>query len=184
MSLDDQRYYEELVGIVPLDWYINFGTFSNHHYLLERDYIDSGCATLDSSQASITHYFIYPHYTKKIYFVEGVIVGQIALGSSLATSTVTSYRVTLCKMGSDNSDSELKSSGWVTVNIILPWDSGLGIGAEIVLPFWIDCWQEQQVQDEERLYMKIEVECDNNCILFHGNDSSFIDVKIEIPIRG
>jgi len=184
MSLDDQRYYEDLYGFYTVDWWINFGLLSNHHFLLERDYIDSGCDTLDYSTATVIHKFIYPHYTKKVYFVEGVIVGQITLASSGATSTVTSYRATLCKMGSDNSDEELVTTGWVTTNLSLAWNAGLGIGDEIVLPFWIDCWEEKQIVDEERLYFKIEVICDNHCVLYHANGGSTVDLKISIPIRG
>jgi hypothetical protein len=184
MAEDDQRYYETLYGLYPDDWSITYGTFSNHHYLLERDYIDTGCSTTDSSAASVTHMFIYPHYFKSVYFVEGVIIGQITVGSSGATSSCTSYRVSLCKMSSSNDDEELVSTGWVTVNDTLAWDSGLGVGDEVVYPFWIDCWQEKKIEDTERLYVKIEVTCDNHCILFFANSGNTTDLKIEIPMRG
>jgi hypothetical protein len=185
MSLEDQRYYEVLYGFYPNHWAFNFGLFSAHHYMLDRDYIDSSCDTTDSTLASTTVYFLYPFYAKKIYFVEGVIKGFVVYEASGGATTVTSYRVTLCKMGSDNSDEELVSTGHIVVNKALVWNAGLGIGDSVCLPFWIDCWEEKKIEDEERLYVKVEAVCTNvNCVLLHGNDSSLPDFKIEIPIRG
>ena len=86
-------------------------------------------------------------------------------------------------MHEDNTASELATTGWVTVNDTLAWDSGLSVGDEIVYPFWIDIWEEQKITDNERLYLQVEVNCDNNCVLMHANDATWKDVWIAIPFR-
>ena len=184
MGSDDERYYETLYGFYPYDWDIDFGTFADHHYLLDREYIDEGCITLDYSEASVVHKFVYPHFFKRLYWIEGVIKGQITLSTIGATSTVTSYRVTICKMHADTTDTELISTGWITVNDTLAWDSGPSVGDEIVYPFWIDCLEEKEVSENERIYVKVEVECTSPCVLYHTNGGEFTDLKVEIPIRG
>lgn len=186
MSLDDQRYYEILYGFYPVYWSINFGTFAAHHYILDTAYIDIGCDTVDSSIANVTHRFIYPQYTKKIYFVEGTIKGQLVFEAVGGATVLTSYRVTLCKMGIDGTISDIATTGTITVGKTLAYTGApYYIGDAVVLPFWIDCSVEKKVEDEERLFLEIEAVCSNNfCHLLHGNDPSHIDLKVEIPIRG
>jgi hypothetical protein len=187
MSLDDQRYYEVLYGFYPVHWSFNFGTFSAHHHILDTGYIDPDCDIVESSSAHITTNFMYPFYTKKIYFIEGVIKGQIAYEASGASTQLISYTVSLCKMGSDNSTSVLATTGVITVNKTMLWVLTPLPHSNVtgIFPFWIDCSQEKEVSDKERLYLKIEAVCSNtSCILLHANDPSHIDLKVEIPIRG
>ena len=157
--------------------------FADEHHLLDKDYISEGCSTLDSSEASVTHKFIYPHHIKKTYWIEGVVKGHITLGASDCTSTVTAYRATVCKIHLDNTETELATSGWVTVNDTLAWDAGLSVGEEMVYPFWIDVWDEQMLDEEERIYFKIEVTCNNCTHLYHSNDSTWEDLWVSIPFR-
>ena len=183
MAADDNRSYRLFYGIYTYDWFFNFGTFAETHYILTDEYISDGCSTLDSSEASNVHEFLYPHHIKKVYHLEGVAVGHITLAASGCTSTVTSYRVTICKMHEDNTPTELKSTGWITVNDTLAWDAGLGVGEEMVYPFWIDIWEEKKLDEHERLYLKVEVNCNSCTHLMHSNDSTWEDLKIDIPMR-
>lgn len=183
MTADDQREYRDFYGIQMNDWQFSFGSFANEHYFLKNDYISDGVDCDEASEASITHYFIYEHHIKKTYFIEGVAEGNICLTASDATSTITAYRATICKMNEDTTDTELKSTGWITVNDILAWDAGLGVGDEIVYHYSIDIWEHQTLDEHDRLYLKIEVQCDQYGYLMHSNDSQWKDVWISIPFR-
>ena len=179
---DDQRQMITFYGFYTYDWNESFGTIINTHYLLERDYISEGCSTLDSSEASVTHQFLYPHHIKKIFYIEGRLQGEICIAASGGTATVTDFRVTLCSMNDDTlDDTELASTGTWDVNDTLEWDSGLGIGEEVVYHYWIDIWEQQELNEHERLYLKIEVTCDQYALLMHSNDKSWTDVWCEIP---
>ena len=183
MAADDSRAYIEFFGFSTDDWTVTFGSFANHHYILESDYISDGCVTTDSTEASNIHKFIFPHHIKKTYYIEGVIEGHITLAASGCTSTVTSYRVTICKMHEDTTETELASTGWITVNDTIGWDAALGVGEEIVYPFWIDLWEEKQLTENERIYLKSEVSCNSCTHLMHSNDSTWEDVWVNIPFR-
>lgn len=183
--MTDMRYHRKFFGISIDDWQHTFGSFSNTHYILVDDYISEGCVTTDSSEASIAHSFLYPHHIKTIYYIEGTIEGEITLAASDATSTVTSYRITVCKTfkGASEPDEELKSTGWITVDNTLAWDATYGIGEEKVYHYWIEIWDEQKITEKQRLYLKIEVNCDQYTHLMHSNAATWQDVWIDIPFR-
>jgi hypothetical protein len=180
---EDMRYYETFYGIHTNDWDVNFAIFSSHNKLLIKDYISEAAACTETSQCTDTDLkFLYPQHIKKVYFIEGVIVGHITVGASGATSHITNYRVTVCKI-SGSEDTELFSTGWKTVNLDLVWDSTYSVGDERVLPFWIDAWEYEKLDENERIYIKIEFTADNNAVLWHSNDATWEDLKIEIPLR-
>lgn len=183
MAKDDMRFYEIFYAIHVDDWKINFGTFSDHTKILTKDYISVGCSTTDYSSASNTNEFIYPHHIKKKYFIEGVISGQITLAAQSDDSTVTSYRVTVCKIHENNQIVELFTTGWVVVDDTLSWDGEYGIGDEMVYPFWIDAWVKAELSEKERIFLRVEVKCNNYTVLWHSNNATWEDVKIEIPFR-
>lgn len=185
IGVDDQREYRKFFGISVDDFPFTFGSFANTHYLLLNDYISEGCSTTESSEASNTHSFLYPHNIKKTYYIEGVVEGAICLAASSATSTVTSYRVTICKTydGAASPDEELITTGWITVNDTLIWNSGTNVGEEIVYHYWIDVWNEQKITELQRLYLKIEVDCDQYCHLMHSNDATWQDIWVDVPFR-
>jgi len=183
MGLDDQREHIVFYGFYTNDWWESFGAFSNEKNLLHREYISDGCSTLDSSEASNTHKFLYPDHIKKTYYIEGTITGNIVLAASGCTSTVTDFRVTVCKVHEDTTETELATTGWITVNDTLAWDAGLSIGDEVVYWFSIDVWEEQKITDNERLYLKIEVNCNSCTHLMHSNDPQWEDVWVDIPFR-
>ena len=185
VETDNMRYYRTFYGIYTNDWTEDFGSgvFSDNHYILVGDYISDGCDTTESSTCSsgVTLYFLYPHHIDKTYFIEGVIQGHITIAASLATSTVTDYRVTVCKVHTDGTETELFSTGVVAVNDTLTWDSTYSVGQERVYPFWIDAWGYKTLTEDERIYIKIEVTADDNAVLWHSNDATWEDLKLEIP---
>jgi hypothetical protein len=183
MAADDMRYYETFYGIHTDDWVETFGVFADHHKLLVKEYINEGCSATETSTASDTNKFLYPQHIKKTYFIEGVIQGHITVAASTCTGTMTSYRVTVCKMNENTDDDELFTTGWVTVNDTLAWDAAYSIGDEMVYPFWIDAWNAKKLDEHERIYIKVETNSDNCCVLWHSNDSTWEDLKITIPFR-
>jgi hypothetical protein len=183
MSGDDMRQHLVLYGMDYDDWNINFGTFSGHTKILDEEYISDAASTTETSPANDTNMFIFPFHIKKKYFIEGTIKGHITVASTSATSTVTSYRVSLCSINEDTTDNELFSTGWVTVNDTLAWDSTYSVGEEIVYTFWIDAWEYATLGEYDRLYLKVEMDCDNYAVLWHSNDSTYNDIYIDIPLR-
>ena len=193
---DDMRYYETFYGIHTDDWSETFGSFSSHHKLLVKEYISDGCSTTDTSCATNTHKFLYPQHIAKIYFIEGVISGHVTFGASTATAYLCSYKVTLCKVHENTTETELFSTGWISVNDTLVYNNTYNVGNEIVYPFWIDAWEYQELNEYERLYVKVESTCtDNgnfascaessctNIVLWHSNDATWEDLKITIPFK-
>jgi len=122
MGSDDMRYYETFYGIHTDDWEETFGSFLNHHKLLVKNYKSTGIITTDSSSASLTHEFLYPHHIKKTYFIEGTITGHITYESSTCSTYLCAYRVTVCKVHQDTGlKTELFTTGWRAVQKILGW---------------------------------------------------------------
>ena len=183
MSSNDMIMYKTFYGMHVNDWNINFGTFSNHQTLLVEEYINVGCSTLEYSTATLTHDFIYPHHIKRKYFIEGVISGQITLGASECTSSCTSYTVSLWKIHESGEKNELFTTGNVVVNDTYPWDSEYELGKEIVYAFWIDAWQAVELSEKEKLFLRIEVDCTEGTVLWHSNNATWEDVRIDIPFR-
>ena len=203
MSGDDMRYYETFYGVHINDWEETFGSFPNHHKLLVKEYISDGCSTTTSSTATQEYKFLYPQHIKKTYFVEGVINGHITFSASSATAYLCAYRATLCKVHEDTTETELYTTGWVTVNDTLGWDAEYKIPSsiegeegEMVYPFWIDAWEYEKLDEYERLYFKVESTCSinsdhlscgasscANLVLYHSNDATWEDIKVTIPFR-
>jgi len=194
MAGNDSRYYETFYGVHLDDWTVDWGTFADHHKFLTEEYLSDGCSCATSSSATNTHKFLYPEHLKKDYFIEGTIKGHVTFAASGATSYICAYRVTVCKMHEDTTDSELFTTGWRTVNKTLTWDSTYDIGEEIVFPFRIDAWEKEHLTEYERFYLKVESTCSDNSgcssctdsecddtVLWHSNDATWQDIKIEIP---
>ncbi|RLG44417.1 MAG: hypothetical protein DRN81_04670 [Thermoproteota archaeon] len=182
---DNMRYVETFYGYYTSDWVEDYGSgaFSNNHYVLEKNYISTGCITVETSTATTAHKFLYPHNIEKVYFIEGVIGGHITVAASTATSTVTNYRVSLCKVDNAGNETELFTTGTITVGRNLSWDSTYSIGEEVVLPFWIDAWEKATLTENEKIYLLVEVSGSNTLVLWHSNDSTWEDLKIDIPFR-
>lgn len=189
-SVQENTYHLELYGIHYSDWEINFGSFTNHSKILVENYISDACSTLDFSEATDIHKFIYPHHIRKIYFIEGIAEGQITFAASGATSTLYGYRATICKVHEDGTENELFSTGWIVVDDTFAWDAVYEVGEEIVYHFWIDCWEKAKLTEYERIYLKIETDTStctdsscSDCVLWHSNDATYEDVKIDIPLK-
>lgn len=179
---NDLRFYETFYGIHTTDWKVNYPGFIDHQKLLVKEYISEGCSTVDSSISNETYKFIYPHHIKKTYFIEGVIEGHITLAASTATVTFDDYRVSVCKVDDAGDEQELFSTGWVAIaSGALNWNTTYGIGDEVVLPFWIDAWDKEKLDINDRIYVKIQTDSQAGGALWHSNDSTWEDFKIKIP---
>jgi len=189
-AVDDRRTYLRFYGVEIDAWDETFGAFANYHYILVPDYFSDGCITTEDTAASGTHKFLYPAHIKKRYWIEGRIEGEFCLAASGAKSTCSDYRVTICKVHDNGTETELSTTGWITVNDTLGWDavnsvpgSVVGSEGERVYHYWIDCFEEKELSDYERIYLKIQINCDANAILMHSNDPQWTDVWFDLPLR-
>jgi hypothetical protein len=192
MSYDDNRDFVTFYGIYTTNWYETYGTFNNTHYMLVRDYISDGCSFVTSSTASNTVLkFIYPNFIKKTFWVEGTAIGHITFAATGRASSVTNYRVSICKINSDNTDEELFTTGTIyTADGVAGTGSSspntykLALNDEIVFPYWINCTPERRLGENDRIYVKVQSTTTNtNLKLCHDNSSTWEDLKIEIPFR-
>lgn len=183
MAGDDMRYYETFFAVHLNDWMETYGSFVNHHKLLTKEYESEGCSTLESSSCSETYEFLYPDHIKKVYFIEGVIKGQITIVASSATVTLGTYRITVCKVDDAGVKTELFTTGWITTGTVLNWDAVYNVGDEIVYPFRINAWDKAKLYDHERLFLRIQTDNKPNAHLWHSNDSTWEDIKITIPFK-
>lgn len=182
MAANDFRMYETFYGVHLVDWEVNYPSFANHHKILTTDYYSEGCSEVTSSVANDTYKFIYPHHIKKIYFIEGVIKGHITLAASGNNVTFDDYRVTVCKVDDAGNENELFSTGWITINSgELSWNAVYSVGDEIVLPFEIDAWEKEKLDENDRIYVKVQTDSQVNGVLWHSNDATWEDLKITIP---
>jgi hypothetical protein len=182
MAAGDMRYYKTFYGVLIDDWDFTFGNFAAHHQILIEEYINEGCDTTEYSRASDTNYFIYCEHIKKIFFIEGTIFGQLTIAASEATSHVTSYCVTV-GVTNDQTKAErpLFTTGWRSYNKTLAYDHVYDIGEEKVIYYRIDAWNKEEIGEYDRIFVKVEFVCDDNLILYHSNDSTWEDFKIDIP---
>jgi len=183
-------------GIHLDDWGVNFGNFSDHHKLLTEEYESDGCNSTANSSATLTYKFLYPEHIKKVYFIEGTINGHVTFAASSATAYICKYRVSVCKVHENTDEDELFTTGWVTVDDTLAYNATYGVGEEKVYPFRIDAWENEELNEFERIYIKIESTCGdsanfsncsasacNDLVLWHSNDATWEDIKIEIPFK-
>jgi hypothetical protein len=183
---ETDRQFIDFFGVYLYDWIETFGSFVNTHLFMLREYESDGCSWMDSSEASDTHNFLYPFDLERIYYLEGTAKGQITLVAVNDDAVITDYRVTICKTyeGMSSPDEELATTGWRTVNDTLPWDAVHSVGEEMVYPFRIHISPEKQVTEHQRLYIKVEVNCNQYTHLMHSNDAKWEDVYISIPFKG
>jgi len=187
---NDLPYYETMFGILVQDWEWSYSThFICVKYMLTKDYLNFGCGTTDYTSlgaGTTTIEFLYPHWIKKQYYIEGVIEGQISLSCDGNNDFLISYTVRLMKVNASGVTSLIGSTGVITpTNTTFIWDALLNVGTEYVYPFYITVSPEVKVLDAERLYVEITIVANgNNLILYHSNDSTWEDLKISIPFRG
>jgi hypothetical protein len=184
-------YYETLYGVRINDWGWDYGSgvFSNEHNTLTKDYLNEGCSTEDwtqvASSGSSSFVFLYPHWIKKQYYIEGVIEGHFSLSCNGGDDQLNEYRVRLMKVDDIGNISEIASTGYKPLVVVFTWDAVLSVGTERVVPFYITVSPEAKMLDKERLYLELIINTDDNhMILYHSNDSTWEDLKISIPFRG
>jgi len=191
MGVDDERYYITFYGYETTDWPMTFGAFSNHTKVLETDYASEAATSVDTSNATATNEFLYPHHIKRKYFIEGTAKGQVTFAASGCTATIEKYRVSICKVNNiTNTKDVLYTTGWVNVSYELAWYAAYNSGEEKVFPFKINCWEHQELGEFDRIFLRVETDTstctESSCscmVLWHSNDSNYEDVKIEIPFR-
>jgi hypothetical protein len=190
---DDLPYYETLFGMYLTHWKWSYGSgeFVDTHYILTKEYQNEGCETVDYTTCSTpnpgtnTFKFLYPHWIKKHYYIEGVVEGHISFSTVGLDDTIISYELKLMKVDDLGNIGEIGTTGTVTINKLLTWNGTLNVGDEIVLPFYITISPEEEMLDKERLYVEIIVIVSAGYIvLYHSNDATWEDLKISIPFRG
>ena len=188
---DDLPYYETMYGILLQDWTWSYGNgvFAGTHYMLTKEYLSEGCKTTDYTTLSageniIT--FLYPHWIKKQYYIEGVFEGQLSVSCIDGDDSLLSYKVRLMKVDQFVTISMIGDTTTITpVNQDFFWDSSIGVGDDGVYQFYVTISPEVKVTDGERLYLEITLNTSNNyLVLYHSNDSTWEDIKISIPFRG
>jgi hypothetical protein len=191
MSGDDLPFYETLYGMKVQDWFWSYGSglFFESHYVMKKEYINEGCETDDYSTLTTgenTFRFIYPYWIKRKYYIEGIAYGQITLSCLNGNSTLTSYEINLKKVDEDGKVTELGTTDTITpANLSFTWDAGLNVGTERVYYFEIDISPEQEILNDDRLFLEVIITAGNdNLILYHSNDSTWEDLKINVPFRG
>jgi len=196
MGTEDQRDFITFYGIKLNDWTVTFGRFTLHEEILTMEYIHIDCDTSDYTQASscsigycVTLDFLFPHHIKKQYYIEGVLEGEFTVACNGGNSHVTDYRISIWKTNSDTTYERLAvtylaASEWITVNDALTWDAGNSIGQERVYHWFIDCWTAQELKENDRIFLRIEIRGSNNFLyLMHANDPDWTDVWAKIPFR-
>jgi len=196
MAVQDQRDFIIFYGIKYNDWKVKFGKFTNHEEVLTMDYIHIDCACSEYTLATsctvgycVTAEFLFPHHIKKQYYIEGVIEGEFTVACNGGNADIDDYRVSIWKTN-ENSLYErlavtfLNNKEWITLNDTLTWDAGNNIGQERVYHWFIDCWTAQELKEEDRLYLKIEIRGSFEYLcLMHANDPDWTDVWAKIPFR-
>ncbi|RPI86133.1 MAG: hypothetical protein EHM34_00115 [Nitrosopumilales archaeon] len=191
---DDLPYYETMYGIYIEDWDWSYGSgfFANTHFMLTKEYLNEGCFTTDYTTLSNGEnviMFLYPHWIKKQYYIEGVLEGQFCISIvGGVDGRLYTYKVRLMKLHEDGTIGEIGSTGTKTViNQYYAYDIDIGVGDEGVYQFYMTISPEKKVLDKERLYVEITLDVDGttgDMCLYHSNDATWEDFKISIPFRG
>lgn len=178
----DERQYMTFYAIKPDDWSITFGSLSNTHNILVEEFISEDASTTSNTAwTSGGVVFLYPHNIKKTYYIEGVLQGQICFISTVGTSFISDYRVSIMKYDTSASDTVLASTNVVSVN------DSITVNNIKVYPFWVDVYSNpKEITENERLAVKIEWDVNNSssttALLSHWNSSEYQDFfNIKIP---
>jgi len=182
--MSDMRDYVKMYGIYTTDWTTTYGgnTYNRH---LVKDYIADGCSVVTSSAwLSGGREFIYPHNIKKVYFLEGVIQGEILFESYLA-SKCSDYRVTVFKLNADTTKTDLATTG--VIQLLPTGDSYTSYGG-LFYHWWIDLTEKKELTEDDRIGLKVEWNVNNSSTvtanLVHDNDSSSttgLNLWVEMP---
>jgi hypothetical protein len=189
--MSDMRDYVTLYGIYTDDWITSFGgnTFNRH---LVKDYIAGAGGTgaycsCTSSSVWIKggREFIYPQNIKKIYFLEGVIQGEVLFESYLA-SKCSDYRVTIFKLNTDTTKTDLATTGVIT---LLPTGDSYASYDGMFYHWWIDLTEHKEITEDDRIGLRVEWNVSHTSTvtanLVHDNDSSSatgLNLWVEIPL--
>ncbi len=183
MASEDNRYFQTFYGVDLDDFEVDWGGQSFTKLLVKNylsDAVSVTTSTAHDGTSSNAVKFIYPHNIKKVYFLEGVVEGHLTFGAPTGASSLSDYRVTVFKLHEDTTETELATTGVITINDNYAQDD------EIVYPFWIDVFESgKEIGENERIGVKIEWDVSNSSTatvtLYHDNDSTLEDFKITLP---
>jgi hypothetical protein len=185
--VQDTRAYYTFYGIYTDDWDFNWGSYDSHQYMLVKNYISEDASTTTSSTwDSEGRTFLYPHYIKKKYYLEGVVEGQITFTNDpISTSgTLTNYKVDVIKESDTQTTTVLATTGIITVTDTI---GDADTKEYAVYPFWIDVLTSgKQIGENERLGIVIDwnvnIASSTSAYLSHENWQDGEDVKITLPL--
>jgi len=181
--MTDNREYRTFYGVYLDDWSKTWGTLANNHFFLVTDYFPVDVSTVSSTGwGSTTTIFLYQQNIKKKYIIEGVAYGQLTFCAPASNSFVSDYRVTLMQINSSGSNTEIASTGVITIN-----DSITTAIYSIVYPFWITIYDSpKEMGENDLLGLKVQWNVVGGsgvtAKLSHWNDNQYEDLKIAIPI--
>jgi hypothetical protein len=178
--MSDMREYFKFYGIWLDDWDVTWGGTAYERYLI-RDWIATAESEPSSTWVSTGRSFLYPHHLKKVYWLEGVVEGEVTFGSTV-TSTVSNYRVSVYKQNTDTTTTDLASTGVITVaNYRIPANNVLSYH------FWIDAFNAKELSEYDRLGVKVEWNLNGKTAtatakLQHDYWASEYDLWVDVPL--
>ncbi len=188
---DDLPYYETFYGIYVDDWEWNYGGyFTDHKYILTKEYLNEGCETSDYTQfdstGNNTVRFFYPHWIKRKYYVEGTAIGQFTLSCTENDAEISDYTVSIYKLSDTGIVTPLGTTGIIyPLNVDFDYDFLIEVCTERVYPFEIEISPEKEMLSGDRLFIELIINVKTAPIwLYHSNDATWEDFKIQIPFRG
>ena len=154
----DERDYITMYGFQFDDWDSTFGGTTFDHHLVRNANTVSPYVMSTTSSVWVTNgvEFIYPHHIKRKYFLEGVVEGEVTFGHNEATvSQISDYRVTIFKLNTDTTKTDLATTG--VVSVTFRTSSCVPAGDGMVFHYYINVYQEPKVISEfDRIGIRIE----------------------------
>ena len=169
--------YQTYYGI-HLDHYSETWGGNEYNKMLTKSFPNVNLISTATSSTASEIKFLYPTLYKNVYYLDGVANGHITLynkSTSTATS-VTAYTVSIKK--TDDEPGNETTLGSYTNSITT--DNSLPTHNYLTLPVFVDI-TKQVVNEGEKLILSISVTGGDDICLSHANDSSDIDIKIELP---
>lgn len=184
MSVDNMYAKYTLYGIHMNDWTTSFGGQIYYKHLV-KDYIGLDCSVATSSVWSSSGYsWIYPHNIEKIYWLEGIIEGEITF-HGIGQSCITNYQVDIFKINTDTIITTLATTGVKSVASTVPAHDFR------TFHYSIDVTTSgKEISEEDRIGIKIywnvlyKHPSLASARLCHDNDSTWKDLWVDLSFLG
>lgn len=178
--MSDLRDYIKFYGIWLDDWETTWGAVTFERFLL-REWTENAESEASSTWIAEGRSFLYPHHLTKKYFLEGVVEGEISFGAT-AASHVSNYEVTVFKINTDTTSTDL-----VTTGVITPTNNTIGALGVITYHFWIDAYNAKELGEYDRIGVRVEWNTGGaasgaTAKLYHDYDATYgYDLWIDLP---